>query len=101
MLRTKNLLFVLNMTPVARPDYRCGVPAKTEYKLVLNSMDPKYGGLPEDVRPLKNIKAKEGECDGRPYYIPYDLPAYGCAVFRFDYPGAKPEKKKKSGKKKK
>ena len=98
---TKNLLFVLNMTPVARPDYHCGVPAKTEYKLVLNSMDPKYGGLPEDVRPMKNIKAKEGECDGRPYYIPYDLPAYGCAVFRFDYPGAKPDKKKKMGKKKK
>ena len=77
----KNLLFVLNMTPVARPDYRCGVPVEGEYKLILNSMDPKFGGTTEITK--KTYKAVEGECDHRPYSIAYDLPAYGCAVFEF------------------
>jgi 1,4-alpha-glucan branching enzyme len=86
----KNLLFVLNMTPMARPDYRCGVPVLGNYKLVLNSMDPKYGGTEE--RAKKTYKATEGECDNRPYAIAYDLPAYGCAVFEFDYVTDEPKK---------
>ena len=32
-----NMLFVCNFTPVARPDYRVGVPKKKTYKLVLDS----------------------------------------------------------------
>ena len=51
----KNLLFVLNMTPMARPDYRCGVPVEGDYKLILNSMDPKYGGTTEITK--KTYKA--------------------------------------------
>ena len=39
-----NLLFVCNFTPMARPDYRVGVPKKKKYRLILNSADPKYGG---------------------------------------------------------
>ena len=39
-----NLLFVINYTPVAREDYRVGVPKRKQYKLILNSKDPKYGG---------------------------------------------------------
>ena len=86
----KSLLFVMNMTPMARPDYRCGVPVLGNYKLVLNSMDPKYGGTEE--RAKKTYKATEGECDNRPYAIAYDLPAYGCAVFEFDYVTDEPKK---------
>ena len=85
----KNLLFVLNMTPMARPDYRCGVPVEGDYKLILNSMDPKYGGTTEITK--KTYKAVEGECDRRPYSIAYELPAYGCAVFEFSM--VKPAKK--------
>ena len=95
----KNLLFVLNMTPLARPDYRCGVPVKTSYKLILNSMDPKYGGTAPISK--KTYKAVEDECDNRPYSIAYDLPAYGCAVFEFDYVEDKPKKAAKKTTKKK
>ena len=76
-----NLLFVINFTPVARPDYRVGVPRKKQYQLVLNSDDAAFGGSgkaqPEIYRAVKQ------ECDGRPFSFAYDLPAYGVAVFKF------------------
>ena len=75
----KDLLFVLNMTPMARDDYRVGVPGPVTAKLVLNSMDPQYGGTAPIKK--KTYHAEEGECDGRPYAIACPLPAYGCLVF--------------------
>ena len=77
----KNLLFVCNFTPVARDDYRVGVPRKKQYKLVMNSDDPKYGGKGEK-RPLV-YKAVKKECDGRKFSIEYKLPPYGVAIFEF------------------
>ena len=77
----KNLLFVCNFTPVARPDYRVGVPRGKQYRLVLNSDDVQYGGTGAE-RP-QVYKAVKQECDGRPYSFGYDLPAYGVAVFEF------------------
>ena len=77
----KNLLFVCNFTPMARDDYRVGVPRRKQYKLILNSDDKKYGGTGEE-RP-QIYKAKKGECDGRPYSFAYKLPPYGVAVFEF------------------
>ena len=80
----KNLLFVLNMTPMERSDYCVGCFAKTKYRLILNSMDPKFGGT---TRIAKTVwKAEDGECDGKPYHIAFPLPAYGCAVFSYDDP---------------
>lgn len=76
-----NLLFVINFTPVARPDYRVGVPKRKQYRLVLNSDDVEYGGNGEE-RPVV-YKAEKSECDGREYSFAYDLPAYGVAVFKF------------------
>ena len=78
----KNLLFVLNMTPVRREDYRVGVPHEGIYRLILNAQDPKFGGSHYVRR--KTYHAALGECDRRPYYLAYDLPPYGCAVFEFD-----------------
>lgn len=78
-----NLIFVINFTPVERPDYRVGVPMKKTYKLILNSEDAKFGGS-EESRPV-NYKAEEIECDGQKYSIAYPLPAFGVAVFRFSY----------------
>lgn len=79
--KKKNLLFVINFTPVARDDYRVGVPRKKQYKLVLNSDDVKYGGNGEE-RPTV-YKAEKQECDGRKFSFAYPLPAYGVAVFEF------------------
>ena len=83
----KNLLFVVNMTPMHREDYVVGVPANTEYRLILNSMDPRYGGLPEHYRELGVYHAMEGECDRFDYRIAYDLPPYGSAIFEFSTDG--------------
>ena len=74
----KNLLFVINFTPVPRPDYRVGVPKKGKYTLVL---DNEHGLLPASGAP--GFKAAAAECDGQPYSFDYPLPAYGTAVFRF------------------
>ena len=79
--KRNNMLFVCNFTPVERKDFRVGVPKKKQYKLILNSADPKYGGNFEAEDTV--FKAVKGECDGREYYIEYPLPPYGVAVFTF------------------
>ena len=79
--KRKNLLFVINFTPMARDDYRVGVPRNKQYKLILDSKDPKYGG-PQIEKP-KIYKAEKSECDGRPFSFAYPLPPYGVAVFEY------------------
>ena len=77
----QNLLFVISFTPVAREDYRVGVPKRKQYRLILNSDEEKYGGTGKK-RPAV-YKAEKAECDGRPYSFAYPLPAYGVAIFEF------------------
>lgn len=74
-----NLLFVCNFTPMARPDYRVGVPKKKKYRLILNSADPKYGGN-TTIRKTE-YTAEKKPCDNRSYSFGYKLPPYGVAVF--------------------
>ena len=71
----KNLLFVLNFTPVERDSFRIGVPFKTKYKLVLgdNEADQK-----------KTLTAVKGDCDGYPQSLLIDLHKYGIAVYEFN-----------------
>lgn len=81
----KNLLFVLNFTPVERDSFRIGVPFKTKYKLVLgdNEADQK-----------KTLTAVKGDCDGYPQSLLIDLHKYGIAVYEFngDVSKVKPSK---------
>ena len=77
----KNLLFVINFTPMAYDDYRVGVPENKKLKLLLNSEDVKFGGTESD-RPV-NYTPEHMECDGKEYSIAYPLPAYGVAVFTY------------------
>ena len=71
----KNLLFVLNFTPVERDSFRIGVPFKTKYKLVLgdNEADQK-----------KTLTAVKGDCDGYPQSLLIDLHKYGIVVYEFN-----------------
>ncbi len=73
------LLFVLNMTPVERDDFRVGVPIDGKYQLVLNSDEKRFGGGNRSIP--AEIKAQKGDCDKKPYFLSFDLPAYGAAVF--------------------
>lgn len=77
----QNLLFICNFTPMARDDYRVGVPRRKQYKLILNSDDAKYGG--SGAKRPAVYKAVKSECDGRPYSFAYPLPPYGVAIFEF------------------
>lgn len=88
-----NLLFVINFTPVARGDYRVGVPQDGAYKLILNSDDAVFGGNGQEL-PQK-IKAQDGECDGQPYYLEFPLPAYGAVVYQYQKNETKQKKKTK------
>ena len=74
----KNLLFVINFTPVERADYRVGVPKKGKYTLIL---DEKHGAY--KTGEMKSYTVEKSECDGQPFSLAYPLPAYGTAVFRF------------------
>ena len=76
-----NLLFVINFTPMERPDYRVGVPRRKTYKLILNSEDPKFGG--NEAGREVSYKAVKKPCDGRDYSFEFPLAPYGVAVFKF------------------
>ena len=74
----KNLLFVINFTPVARPDYCVGVPKKGKYTLILDSENGA-----RKAKDMPSFTSAKQECDGQPYSFAYPLPAYGTAIFRF------------------
>ena len=76
----KNLLFVINFTPVARDDYRVGVPKSGTYSLILDSEH----GLYKRGEHAFSARSKKSECDGQPYSFAYPLPAYGTAIFKFN-----------------
>ncbi len=78
---SKRLLFIMNMTPIRWDGYVVGVPAKKNYKLVLNSDDAIYGGS-GSVIPA-SIAAQDVPCALQKYSITVDLPAYGSLVFAF------------------
>ena len=79
--KRKNLLFVVNFTPMERPDYRVGVPKKKKYKLILDGDAEEFGGNGRK-RP-EFYEARKGDCDNQKYYVEYPLSAYGIAVFEF------------------
>ena len=68
----KNLLFVLNFTPVARKQFRVGVPADCKYRL----------GSHEKIQ-AKQLTVDKGDCDGYSHSVLVDLPEYGIAVYEF------------------
>ena len=74
----KNLLFIINFTPVERADYRVGVPKRGKFTLLL---DNEHGMYSASGRPT--YRSAKGECDGQPFSFAYPLPAYGTAIFQF------------------
>lgn len=77
----QHMLFVINMTPVEYPKYRVGVPMNTQYKLVLNSDEEKFGGSGHKVS--KSLKARKGLCDNREQYITFALPPLSAVIYSF------------------
>ncbi len=73
--KRNNILYIVNFTPVDRPDYRVGVPKKKQYKLIMDE-----NGLVEQPKTFKAVKQ---ECDNREFSFAYPLPAYGVAIFTY------------------
>ena len=73
--KRNNILYIVNFTPVDRPDYRVGVPKKKQYKLIMDE-----NGLLEQPKTFKAVKQ---ECDNREFSFAYPLPAYGVAIFTY------------------
>ena len=66
--------FVFNFTPMERTDYIVGVPKAGTYKRILSTEN--------DDQAVK-YKAKEGECDGRPYRLEIPLKPFEAVAFEF------------------
>ena len=77
----KNLLFIMNMTPMTWENYTIGVPAKGKYKLLLNSSEERFGGNGSKLPAV--IDAKKEPANGKEYSISMDLGPYTAAVFTF------------------
>ena len=66
--------FVFNFTPMERTDYIVGVPKAGTYKRILST---------ENDGQVVKYKAKEGECDGRPYRLEIPLKPFEAVAFEF------------------
>lgn len=77
--KRRNLIFICNFTPVARPDYRVGVPKKVNYTLLLDNR--RITGRPDAGATV--FRAVKSECDGQPYSISLPLGPYGTAILRY------------------
>ena len=75
------LLFVLNMTPIARENYQVGVPRKGKYKLILNSDDENFAGNGNLIP--KTVKTEDVIYNNQKQSIQFNLPAYGAIVFEY------------------
>jgi 1,4-alpha-glucan branching enzyme len=82
-----NVLFVINFTPMVWKGFKVGVPFAGTYTHLLDSADPRFGGMGTGV-PDK-IKAQQGLCDYKDYSITFDLPPYAAEVFLFQDPSNK------------
>ena len=80
----KNLLFVINFTPIGYDDFRVGVPVKGRYALELATFGPGAGTVYTSDDKI-SYKADKSECDGRPFSIGFPLPPYGAYILRFNY----------------
>ena len=81
-----SILYVCNFTPVARPDFRVGVPCPGRYTLLLN----------EKCEEGTEYIAEKIPTDRMEYSIPLPLAPYGTAIIKFNYKKVnKPIKKTK------
>ena len=77
----KNLLFILNMTPIKWENYQVPVPKNKKYKLVLNSDEERYAGWGKPVP--AEIQADKKPCGLQQNSISLDVPPYTALVFEF------------------
>ena len=75
------LVFVFNMTPVPRYEYRIGVPEEGYYKEILNSDAQEYGG--GGIGNYGGVASDDVQWHQRPFSIKLTLPPLAVEVFEF------------------
>ena len=77
----KNLLFVINFTPVERKTYQLGVPESGRYELLLDSSWKRFGGEKEEKAEVYEAEAiPSGQMQQS---FCYDLNGFGAVIFSF------------------
>jgi 1,4-alpha-glucan branching enzyme len=74
------LLFVCNFTPVPRHNYRVGVPLECNWKEMLNSDAPLYGGSGQGN--MGGLAATPLPAHGRPFSLNLTLPPLAALILR-------------------
>ena len=77
----KNLLFILNMTPIKWEKYMVAVPKYKKYKLVLNSDETRFAGWGNTVP--TEIQSDKIPCCYQKNSITIDVPPYTALVYEF------------------
>ncbi len=70
---------VLNFTPVARLDYKIGVPVAGLWREALNGNAKDYGGT--GLGNYGGVQTAESEYHGRPFSVSISLPPLGVVIF--------------------
>jgi 1,4-alpha-glucan branching enzyme len=76
--RQKHVIVVTHFTPVARPEYRIGVPKNGRYKEILNTDAEAYGG--GNAGSAGGVTAESEPLHGREYSVRLLLPPYATIV---------------------
>ncbi len=74
------ILVVCHFADTVRHQYRIGVPESGEYRLILHSQDPAYGGWEHNYPEM--VHSEEHECHGRPHSIRIRLSPLSVCFFK-------------------
>jgi 1,4-alpha-glucan branching enzyme len=74
------LVVILNLTPVPRPNYRIGLPRGGKWKETLNSDAAVYGGSNQGN--FGGITAQNHSCHGHPHSAEFNLPPLSVMIFQ-------------------
>ena len=77
----KNLLFILNMSPMKWENYLVPVPKAGEYKLILNSDEDRFGGFGTSAP--EKIKSEKQHLVLQENTIKLDMNPYSALVYTF------------------
>ena len=74
----REIIFVINFSPVLRENYYLGVDKKKAYKEIFNTDDVKYGG--SGLLNEGKLTTKKGEVNGRKQYLSLTIPPFAAVV---------------------
>jgi 1,4-alpha-glucan branching enzyme len=76
----EDVVAVLNFTPVAYLNFRVGMTRKAEYREIMNSDNPIYGG--SGIMNTAPIYSQDIEWDGKPFSLELNVPPLGLTILK-------------------